>query len=87
VIPGFEHETQILSYAVGEDVVVRLDGVEVLDAEHQAVVPHIFLPAWTIARIVSLVERDGMLCYLVRAKMRGLRCLSVVSEASIEGVA
>jgi hypothetical protein len=87
VIPTPEYPTQLLSYALGEDVIVRLDGVDVLDTDHMAVLPRPFVPEWTIARIVSFVLRDGCFGYLVRAEVCDHPCLCVVDDAAIDGVA
>jgi hypothetical protein len=87
VIPTTEHETQILAYTVGEDVVVRLAGVDVLDVEHMVVVPPTMLPEWTIARIVSFVVRDDCLCYVVSGEVRDASCMCVVDDDAIEGIA
>jgi hypothetical protein len=74
-------------FAVGEEVVVRLRGVEVFDLDMARVFHDGVLPHWTIAEIVERTSSDGTPCYTLRFVYRGAGCLCVVPEAAIDGTA
>ena len=75
------------AYAVGEDVVVRLEDVEVYDLQHMSLIPAIYIPKWTIARIRSFVAGNVLPAYMFRSRMCGRACIWVAEESAIEGVA
>jgi len=86
VIPTSEVST--LPYAVGEEVVVTLDdGVEIFNLEFMMVMPPALVPGWTIGRIVSLDVSGPRPAYLLRMRLRGMKCVFVAGADRIEGLA
>jgi hypothetical protein len=75
------------TYAIGEEVVVRLDNVEVFDLDNMAVIPAAFLPGWTIGRIRSLVLVGERRRYLLRTELCERTCICIVDEGLIDGLA
>ncbi len=77
-IRGFE-------YAVGDEVLVRLDDVAALDLEAGRKIAAGRLPAWTIVDIVARVERGGHHLYATRFRLEDVVCIALVDEHAIEG--
>lgn len=75
------------AYAAGEDVVVRLAGVEVLDVEAGRRVPSACVPSWTIATVAERFVAQGEPRYALRFEHHGAPCVAVADESAIEGVA
>lgn len=80
-------EQTAFAYGVGEDVVVRLGGVEVFDVDGGGRVHSACVPPWTIASIAGRVLRRGIPHYALRFTHHGAACLCVADERAIEGVA
>jgi hypothetical protein len=74
-------------FEVGEDVVVRLRGVEVVELDTARILHIGLLRRWTIGEIVETTSSDGALCYAIRFAYRGSACVCVVAEAAIDGTA
>jgi hypothetical protein len=85
VIPA--PDANVFTYAVGEEVVVRLADVEVLDLDAMVVIPPLFLPDWTIGRIAGYVGGGGSPAYLLRTRVRCTSCICIVPDPAIEGLA
>ncbi len=81
-----EDQTQF-AYGVGEDVVVRLSGVEVFDVSGGGPLRNAHAPPWTIASVAGRVLRRGIPHYALRFTHNGAACLCVADERAIEGVA
>jgi hypothetical protein len=81
-----QEETQF-AYRVGEDVVVRLSGVEVFDVDSGGKVHDACVPPWTIASVAGRVVRRGIPHYALRFSHHGTACLCVADERAIEGIA
>lgn len=79
-------DTESFTYDLGEEVVVRLAGVQVYDLEHMTLVPPAFLPSWTIGAVSSLVA-GWPPAYLLRSYVCGSTCIYIAEEQLIEGVA
>lgn len=81
-------EAGTLGYAVGEEVVVTLDdGAEIFNLECMTVMPPALLPSWTIGRIVGLDTTGTSPSYVLRTRLRGMRCMFVAPPSAIEGLA
>lgn len=80
-------EATLFRFEVGEEVVVRLDDVEVFEVDRSERLPAAFHPRWTIGRIVERRTADARSAYVLRFRCHGHACMSVVSEDSVEGVA
>jgi hypothetical protein len=86
VIPTSPFST--LAYVVGEEVVVTLgDDLEVFNLDHMTVMPRALLPGWTIGCIVALDSRGSEPAYVLRMRLRGMKCVLVAPPAAIEGLA
>ncbi len=77
----------VFAYATGEEVVVRLTGVEVLDIDLGRRVPAACVPSWTIATVAGLSEAAGEARYALRFEHHGAICVCVTDEGAIDGVA
>jgi hypothetical protein len=74
-------------YTRGEEVVMRLDGVDVLDFGRAEVVSASALPAWSIGSIAAVVREDGERRYAVFFKHGDAECVCIVGDDAIEGTA
>ncbi len=74
-------------YRVGEDVVVRLKGIEVHDVERGGLVPVAFLPPWTIAAISGIVQSGSYQAYVLQLQICHDPCVCTAGEDAIEGTA
>lgn len=72
-------------YQVGEEVVVRLGGVDALDTASGATARA--LPAWVIAEISERLERDGRAAYALRFALGDGAYVCVAGEDQIDGTA
>jgi len=75
------------AYAPGEEVVVRLRGVEAHNIERGAEVAAACLPDWTIGVILGCTVIDATPAYVLRIEHDGCACVCTVPETAIEGVA
>ncbi len=75
------------AYAVGEEVVAVLDGVDVYAIGRGAVVPAEFRPAWTIATVAGLTQTKESRAYVLRFGVGDNACICVAPERAIEGTA
>lgn len=73
------------AYALGEDVVAHLDGVDVYSLEHAALLPAAFCPDWTIATVMEQVAVDGERRYVLRLLLGDDLCVATVPESAIDG--
>ena len=73
------------AYEIGDEVVVRLDGVEVRDANSGA--PRATGAAWTIAEITGAVTRNERPGYVFRFREDDAVCTCIADETAIEGLA
>ena len=77
----------------GEEIVLRLDGVEVLDFARAEMVPSAALPAWSIGVIAAVVREEGDRHgsggrrYAVFFRHGRRECVCIVTDAAIEGTA
>lgn len=78
---------QDFAYQAGEEVVVRLAGVDAFDVSRGLPVPRACLAAWTIGEIVSRMRRGDGPAYAVRFRHHGAPCVCVADERAIEGIA
>lgn len=74
-------------YRIGEEVVVRLAGVEAFDVAAGDRVDAALLPSWTIAAVTARTSFEGLPHYAVRFRHVDARCVAVVPEDAIDGVA
>jgi hypothetical protein len=74
-------------YTRGEEVVLRLDGVDALDFARAEMVPASALPEWSIGVIAAVVRRDGARRYAVFFQHGCHECVCIVGEGAIEGTA
>jgi hypothetical protein len=75
------------AYEIGEEVVARLVGAQILDVERGVELPQGGAPDWTICAVIGRVERRGRHGYVLRFRRHGDACVSVVPESAIEGMA
>lgn len=75
------------AYAIGEEVVARLDDAEVFSLDDEAPLPAVSRPNWTIGSIMACFIRDGQPSYLLRFRICRAAYVSVVSEHLIDGIA
>jgi hypothetical protein len=80
-------QAETFVYEIGEEVVVRLEDVDLMEVEQQALIPRALLPTWTIGRITSFVTGGERPSYLLSTELRELNCICVVDEEAIEGLA
>jgi hypothetical protein len=80
-------EVGAFAYAVGEEVVVRLDGVAALDLDAEAVIGADRLPTWTIAALTACVDSGTRRQYAARFLHDDAICIAVIDESAIEGTA
>lgn len=74
------------AFAVGEEVVVRIEGVDALGVgSGEPRCRH--LPRWTIADVVALTDAGGVAAYVLRFRHDGHTFICRVEERAIEGVA
>ena len=71
----------------GEEVVVLLDGVEVLDFGRAEMVQAASLPSWSIGTIAAVVREEGERRYAVFFRHGRRDCVCIVGDAAIEGTA
>lgn len=74
-------------YAIGDEVVVRLDGVAAFHLAAGETVAADRLPAWTIGDVVARVERVGHHLYATRFLLDDVVCVALLDESAIEGTA
>jgi hypothetical protein len=74
-------------FRVREEVVVRLNGLEVYSIERGACVPEDVRPAWGIGEIVEIRTCADVRSYVVWFRYRRKCYVAVVPEQAIEGVA
>jgi hypothetical protein len=74
-------------YTTGEDVVVRLNGVDVFNIERGVRVSGALLQLWTIGTVADRVEIDGEPSYLLRFEHNEEPCVCLAPESCIEGAA
>jgi hypothetical protein len=82
-----QDQTVEFAYEIGEEVVARLGGAQILDVERGIELPRGCAPDWTICAVIGRVERRGRHGYVLRFRRHGDACVSVVPESAIEGVA
>lgn len=80
-------EAERTAYAVGEEVVVKLDGIEVCDSDDGAVVAAAALPPWTIGEVGAAMREGGRERYAVFFLHEEALCVCVVAPDAIEGTA
>ena len=80
-------EIQRTAYAVGEEVVVRLDDVEVRSTGDGAIVAASALPPWTIGEVGVAMREDGGERYAIFFLHDDALCACVVTPEAIEGTA
>lgn len=78
---------QTQSYTAGEEVVVRLAGLDAYNVDRGAAVEAACLPSWTIGIVMSRCLVDGDAAYVLRIVHDGCACLCVAPIEAIEGVA
>jgi hypothetical protein len=74
-------------YTRGEEVVVRLAGVDVLDFGRAEMVAADALPAWSIGSVAAVVREEGERRYAVFFRHGDAECVCIVGEGAIEGTA
>ena len=74
-------------YALGEEVVADMAGVEIFAIECGATLAAGCAPAWTIGLIVCCVRRADHPAYVLAFEHHGSRCLCIADESAIDGVA
>jgi hypothetical protein len=79
------HGIRAFEYAIGDEVLIRLDDVAALDLAAGRTVAADRLPVWTIGDIVARVERVGHHLYAARFRLEDVVCIVVVDEHAIEG--
>jgi hypothetical protein len=75
------------TYRPGEEVVLRLAGVDVHNIERGTRVDGACLPAWTIGVVIACAVLEGEAAYVMRVDHDGCTCVCLALQASIEGVA
>jgi hypothetical protein len=80
-------QTNVFTYTIGEEVIVRLAGVSVFDVDRTQEVPRDRLPDWTIARVTSIIPGTPGTRYVLAAQRAGRTFVAIVAEESIEGIA
>lgn len=80
-------EQETCAYAAGEEVVLRLVGVEVLDTHDGATIREMDLPSWTIGEIGVVTREAAGLRYAVFFRRGDALCVCVVGAEVIEGTA
>lgn len=81
-----EEQTEF-AYGIGEDVVVRLAGIDVFDVDGGGRLHSACVPAWTLAFVAGRVVRRGIPHYALRFKHNEGSYLCVADERAIEGIA
>jgi hypothetical protein len=76
-----------LAYEIGEEVVVRLAGIEAWALDAGAAVAPERLPPWTIGEVCGRVRRDRRTMYAVRFRRGHSTCICAVDAGAIEGTA
>ena len=79
--------TSAFAYGIGEDVVVRMAGVQAFDIERGRPVAAACVPEWTIGAVLGRSTRDGVPTYAVRFDVHDAPCICLADESAIEGVA
>jgi hypothetical protein len=75
------------AFALGEEVVARLDCAEILDVARGVEVSTAPRPAWTIGSVIDQVALAGGRGYVLRSRYRGDTYVCIVPEDGIEGLA
>jgi hypothetical protein len=81
------HEIRAFDYEIADEVVVRLDHVEVFDVTSSIAVRAGCLPGWTIADVTARLERDERHLYAIRFHHDDAVCIALVGEEAIDGTA
>lgn len=81
------HGIRAFEYAIGDEVLIRLDDVPAFDLVAGQKVVADRLPAWTIGDIVARVERVGHHLYATRFRLDDVVCVALLDEGAIEGTA
>jgi hypothetical protein len=71
----------------GEEIVLRLEGIEVLDFARAEMVSAAALPAWSIGVIAAVVREEGERRYAVFFRHGRRECVCIVTDSAIEGTA
>lgn len=74
------------AYDIGEEVVVRLDGVRTFEIQ-DSIIPVGALPAWTIAEITARHTRDGVEWYTITFLHGDKEWICTVPATAIDGIA
>lgn len=74
------------AYDVGEEVVVRLDGVRTFEVQ-DSIIPVGALPSWTIAEVTARHTREVVDWYTVTFLHDGKEWICTVPAAAIDGTA
>lgn len=74
-------------FHIGEEVVARLDGVDVFSVDGSMTLPLALRPRWTIGQIVELRTADDRTVYVLRFRWRGQACISIVGDEAVDGLA
>ena len=69
----------------GEEIVVLLDGVEVLDSGGRRWCRRTALPAWSIGTIAAVVREEGERRYAVFFRHGRRDCVCIVGDARSRG--
>ena len=75
------------AYAVGEEVVARLDRAEIFDVTRGVELAAGPRPRWTIGSVVDCISMGGGRGYVLCTRHRGDTYVCVVPEDGIDGVA
>ncbi len=75
------------AYAVGEEVVARLDGAEIFDVARGVEIAAGRRPGWTIGSVVDCISMGGGRGYVLCSRYRGETYVCLVPEEGIDGVA
>jgi hypothetical protein len=73
------------AYRLGEEVLLRTQGVRAFDLELARPVPEDCLPAWMIGEVAGQRRRGAIEEYVVRVRRHGRRCIVITSGDQIEG--
>jgi hypothetical protein len=79
--------TTPFAYEAGEEVVLRLAGIEAFDLKRGGRLSCACMPAWTIGAIISRRRVEGAPAYVIRFEHHDAPCLAIAEEALIDGTA
>ena len=79
--------TQLFRFELGDDVVARLNAAPPYDLDNDAPVCPSERPPWAVATIAAREWLNGAPHYLLSFRLDDDRCLCLVGESSIEGLA